>query len=291
MERVRGNRWVSVTAMLLLVAGCNSFRFKEPEPPPAFMPPTPGLPKRSLRVSQFVFYHDFDLKPNLPLFAELEQLRDRVHKELKLPASNTVVQVYLFEDKDRYERYMKAKYPGLPERRAFFVAQPRSVGGGEDLLVFTWWGERVQQDLRHELTHALLHSVLKDVPLWLDEGLAEYYEVGPNARGVNTQHLDDLRRTELTPSLARLEGLNQVQQMGSPDYREAWAWVHFMLQGAPAARPVLLDYIQQLRTNAKPGPLAPRLAEACPDADQLLTDHVQRLISQAPGQPTAQGAR
>ena len=24
------------------------------------------------------------------------------------------------------------------------------------------------------MTHALLHSVIKDVPLWLDEGLAEF---------------------------------------------------------------------------------------------------------------------
>ena len=55
--------------------------------------------------------------------------------------------------------------------------QPRRFGGEEDLLVYTYWGDRIQQDLRHELTHALLHSVLKDVPLWLDEGLAEYFEM------------------------------------------------------------------------------------------------------------------
>ena len=73
--------------------------------------------------------------------------------------------------------FMVSKYPKLPSRRAFFVAQTRGVGRSEDLLIYTYWGERVQQDLRHELTHALLHSVLKDVPLWLDEGLAEYYEL------------------------------------------------------------------------------------------------------------------
>ena len=30
---------------------------------------------------------------------------------------------------DRYERFMKAKYPELPRRRAFFLAQPRRLGG------------------------------------------------------------------------------------------------------------------------------------------------------------------
>ena len=52
-------------------------------------------------------------------------------------------------------------------------------------MVYTYWGNRIQQDLRHELTHAILHSVLKDVPLWLDEGLAEYFEVPHGWKGVN----------------------------------------------------------------------------------------------------------
>src|SRR5438034_4869221 len=111
---------------------------------------------------------------------------------------------------------MRAKYPELPKRRAFFVAQPRSVGGAEDLMVYTYWGERIQQDLRHELTHALLHSVLKDVPLWLDEGLAECYEMPAAWKGVNYQHLEQLRRGPQGPAkvdLARLEQLTDVQQM------------------------------------------------------------------------------
>src|SRR5437660_5823070 len=120
---------------------------------------------------------------------------------------------------------MRGRYPDLPRRRAFFVAQPRSAGGSEELLVYTFYGEHIQQDLRHELTHALLHSVLRDVPLWLDEGLAEYFELPPDKGGVNPQHLDHLRRTPkpFQPNLARLEGLSQVQQMTPAEYREAWA--------------------------------------------------------------------
>ena len=43
-------------------------------------------------------------------------------------------------------------------------------------------GDHLRTDLRHELTHALLHGVLKDVPLWLDEGLAGFFELPPDAR-------------------------------------------------------------------------------------------------------------
>lgn len=249
-------------------------------------PPLPGK-RCSFRVSQYYFYADFDLKKDLPIFRELSDLRDQVHKELQLPSASTVVQVYLFEDRDRYERFMKARYPDLPKRRAFFIAQPRSVGT-EDLLVFTYWGDRVQQDLRHELTHALLHSVLKDVPLWLDEGLAEYYEVPADWKGVNFQHAQSLCRTSFQPDLARLEQLGQVQQMSPAEYREAWAWTHWMLRGQPEARTVLLKYLQELRTNPKPGPLGPRLLAAVPRLHESLEQHVTQLNSGVSPPPTAQ---
>lgn len=237
-----------------------------------------ALPSKSLRVSQYVFYSDIDLKPDAPLFRELDDLRETVYRELRLPqATNTLVNVYLFEDRERYDRFMKARYPELPKRRAFFVAQPKTVGGGDELLVYTFWGERVRQDLRHELTHALLHSVLKDVPLWLDEGLAEYFELPPGSDGLNAQHLELLRKGPFTPDLARLEQLSQVAQMTPAEYREAWAWVHLMLRGSPDGKAVLLAYLQQLRATPHAGPLQPRLMAALPGLNDSLDMHLGQL--------------
>ena len=62
---------------------------------------------------------------------------------------------------------------------------------------------RVRTDLRHELTHALLHGVLQDVPLWLDEGLAVYFELPPANEGVNPHHLEVLCRWPSQPDLVR----------------------------------------------------------------------------------------
>src|SRR5947199_2066094 len=154
---------------------------------------------------------------------------------------------------------MVAKYPYLPKRRAFFVAEPRPIGG-EELMVYTFWGngERIEQDLRHELTHALLHSVLKDVPLWLDEGIAEFFETPPGNDGLNPEHLRLLRSENARPNLARLENLTEVKDMKPAEYREAWAWVHLMLRGRPEARNVMLQYLRELRTNPQPGPLRTR---------------------------------
>jgi hypothetical protein len=264
-----------------------------PPPDPAPQSALASTPaKTTFRVSQFVFYADFDVNRGLPLFTELANLRDQVYKDLQLPSANTVVQVYLFETRDRYEQFMKAKYPKLPQRRAFFVAQPRAVGAGEDLLVYTFWGERIQEDLRHELTHALLHSVLETVPLWLDEGLAEYFEVPPGWKGVNYQHLDRLRRdsgASFHPDLARLERLDQVDQMRPAEYREAWAWVHFMLHANPDARKILVTYLQELRRTSTPPALRPRLAAVVPALDVSLEKHLAQL--DGPVRPVAASRR
>ncbi|MCI0377651.1 MAG: DUF1570 domain-containing protein [Gemmataceae bacterium] len=239
--------------------------------------------KHSQRVGQFVFLSDFEIQRNLPLFRELGQLGEQVYKELQLPPSQALVQVYLFETRERYERFMQLKYPDLPKRRAFFVAQPRRLGGVEDLYVYTYWGDRIQQDLRHELTHALLHCVLKDVPLWLDEGLAEFFEVPPGWNGVNLQHVLQLNRDgQGKLGLERLEQLTDVQQMTPAEYREAWAWVHFLLRSDQRARQALITYLHDLR-GARTGPLRPRLEAIYPSPEAALERHVAQLAKSKGG--------
>jgi hypothetical protein len=261
--------------ILAWATGCTSIRVNAPGPDKTPLQLT-APSKYALRVAPFIFLSDFEVKADLPLFKDLATLPEQVSRDLQLPTSNTVVQVYLFQDRERYEEFMRGRYPDLPKRRAFFVAQ-RRVGAADDLLVYTYWGERIQQDLRHELTHALLHGVLKDVPLWLDEGLAENFELPPEWKGVNYQHLDLLRHGQLQPDLERLEQLSEVQQMAPAEYREAWAWVHLMLQGKPEAKAVLLTYLQQLRTTDKPGPLAPKLAPLYTSLDDALARHLAKI--------------
>jgi hypothetical protein len=275
-------RRLAIWSLFFTVCGCHSLNVSRPEKPDRtdkdVALTTPGTPsKHSFRIAQFLFLYDFDLQRDQLLFRELAGLRDQVCQELRLPGANAVVTVNLFEDKDRYERFMHSKYPDLPKRRAFFVAQPRGVGTTEDLLVYTYWGDRIQEDLRHELTHALLHSVLKDVPLWLDEGLAEYFEVPPDQKGINPRHLEQMRHSTSEPlkaDLSRLEQLSQVQQMSPAEYREAWAWVHLMLRDRPEAKTVLVDYLTQLRTNPSPGPLYSRLTSVYPNPNKALERHL-----------------
>jgi hypothetical protein len=288
--------------VLLWASGCHSFSLnllsrdkgetKGEHETVAAQPPPPG--KYTFRIAPYVFLCDFEVNRDHPMFQELANLRDEVAREVRLAVGTTTVQVYLFETRERYEAYMKAHYKDLPLRRAFFVAQPRYVGGAEDLLVYTWLGDRIKQDLRHELTHALLHSVIRNVPLWLDEGLAEYFELPPEQKGVNPNHVQYLcgepGSGAYKPDLDRLEKMDKVEQMNRPEYREAWAWVHLMLHSTPEARVVLKTYLQQLRDNRNPGPLTPKLAAVFPSPEEAFTRHVNELAAgpAPPARPIAE---
>lgn len=287
--------FAAVVAAVAAVVGCESLHTAtDPAPNPAAStsargaapgPKKPG--KHWLRKSQYVFYSDAPLEESDPLFTELDGLPDQIQTELGLPPAAAVIQVFLFADQDRYEAYMKDRYPTLPVRRAFFIAEQKRGGAGDELMVFTWLGEHLRTDLRHELTHAILNGGLKHVPLWLDEGLAGFFEQPPANDGVNAGHVDALRKGPFQPDLARLEKIKDIRQMEKAEYREAWAWVHFCLRADPKAKAALVEYLAALREKPDADPLSPRLTAAVGDPDGRLADHLARTRVPAPVVPTA----
>ena len=71
----------------------------------------------------------------------------------------------------------------MPYRPALFILEGGSPG------VYTYRKPDLDIDVRHECTHALLHSALPVVPLWLDEGIAKYFEVPAEPAGIRSSVL------------------------------------------------------------------------------------------------------
>ncbi len=231
----------------------------------------------SVQAEQLLLQSDIRLSTEHPLFQDLNTLRSDVASTLQVPLDREQVVVYLFRDEERYSKYIQATFPGLPPRRAYFVGTP------EQLAVYTFWGDHIQEDLRHEFTHGLLHSTLQDVPLWLDEGIAEYFEIaGPEPGDVNveyTQRLVQNIQKGWKPDIARLENLENVKQMHRDDYQEAWAWVHFMLHGSPEGQQVLLTYLQELRESPDPGRLSDRLHAEVPQLEARFMSYLTTMAT------------
>lgn len=257
--------FIIVSCLSVVIAGCQFTGKKEL-----------GLPGRhSIRADQLIVLSDFKLPEKHPLIQDLVKLRTQVSQALSLPFQTEDVTVYLFSDELAYHQYLQAAHPGLPTRRAYFIATEA------ELAVYTYWGDRIQEDLRHEYTHGLLHAGLKTVPLWLDEGLAEYFEVaGPKPGNIQP---DYVRRLTLAiqngwrPDLTRLEALDKIELMHRAEYRESWAWVHFMIHSSPETRQVLLDYIHELQHDRNPEPISQRLARDIPVCEARMLSYLAGL--------------
>jgi hypothetical protein len=234
------------------------------------------LPARNTLVRDpLVIHSDFGLPAHHRLFEELLAQRGELLDKLALPASDEPIHVYLFESEDRYHAFLRGAFPQLPVRRAFFVEDDTR------LAVYAHWGDRVAEDLRHEVAHGHLHAVVPRIPLWLDEGLAEYFEVARGEGGLNRPHVRELAgrlsQGSWRPHLPRLETLAAAGDMTQLDYAESWAWAHWMLETTPERRALVRGYLAQLRTNAQAEPLSAALARAEPQADRALADHLFEL--------------
>jgi hypothetical protein len=219
------------------------------------------LPSRTEIVAgQLVVHADFPLPGRHRLLGELESLRTEVSHTLGLPISDEPVHLYLFENPERYQDFAARRFPGFPARRAFFVETDTT------LSVFAAWQDRVAEDLRHETTHGYVHAVLPAIPLWLDEGIAEFFELPRTEGGLHRAHVAHLAGRNLEgnwrPDVARLESLSSATELSQDHYAEAWCWVHWMLCTTPERRKLLQDYLADLRRDGATAPLALRLRQA-----------------------------
>src|SRR4051794_4251546 len=228
------------------------------------------------KTGPYAVYSSFPLKADSPAIRSLGALERDIEANLgiRVRDEEPSIKVYILNDRQSFAHFLKFYYPELPPRRAFFLAQ------GSQRVVYTFMGDRLEEDLRHEATHALLHVAVGDLPLWLDEGLAEYFE-GPEGRfGRNPEHLGRLpqdRATGWTPDLARLETLKSVSEMAPRDYRESWAWIHYLLNHSNATKAALLGYLADLRANPRTPPLSERLKATEAAAPANLLAHIERI--------------
>lgn len=224
------------------------------------------------QVGPFVFQATFSLAPYERLFSELPELQRELTRTLGLPPARNPINVYLFSDVDEYRAYKDQHFPDLPFRPALFVLKAGSPG------VYTYRKPDLDVDVRHECTHALLHSALPVVPLWLDEGIAKYFEVPASQRAFDHPYFDDLKwkwslRLGMVRSIESLEQRDDLADMDAADYRFSWAWVHFMLHGPEAAHQTLVEYVACYQQWTPAGKLSTRLAEAVPNPTEQMIQH------------------
>jgi hypothetical protein len=240
------------------------------DPGPALVPT-----RHQVRSGPFLIYSSTPIAADSAPIRCLRSLENDLAARLDYHAraDQEPVEIYVLNDRNAFTHFLKFYFPELPPRRAFFLAQ------GSRRVVYTYLSNRLEEDLRHEATHALARGAYGDLPLWLDEGLAEYFETQAEAPDAPNEHLakiaEDLKQG-WTPDLPRLESLTDIHQMTPRDYREAWAWVHLMLGSVRPSDSLLVNYLNQGRKDAGSNTLSQVLAARGTTAKSLVT-HIQSI--------------
>jgi len=233
---------------------------------------TPRWPDQR-RIGPLLCHADFPLDEYVPFFQGIGNLQHELLATLGVGRTQEFIHVYLFSKRSTYKKYLKRHLPSVPFRRALYV---KGHGPG---MVFAYASGDFQTDLRHECTHALLHASLPMVPLWLDEGLAEYFELPARERVQGSPHMGPMRRHTRFGIYARipsLESISSIEEMTARDYRYAWAWVHFMLNGPPEGHDELRNFLADIQSHRPPGRLSQRLTPRIPQLEIRFSKHFRR---------------
>lgn len=204
---------------------------------------------------------DFPLSDVETLRSEIVALQSDLIDYLGIPKPEEKIGLCLFARRESYAAFLREVYPQAPSDRPALYIKDQGPG-----ILFLQADDRLILNLRHEMTHAILNASLRFVPIWIDEGLAKYFETPAGNRATENPFLDPVADRASSflrpvPSLAGLEQLSRIDQMGTAQYRDAWAWTHFLIHYSPETHRLLGIYLQSLRPEARVGITARKAAE------------------------------
>ncbi len=224
-------------------------------------------------LGPYLIRSEFPLRDVHELVQDLGELQQDLEETLRLECQPRAIQIHLFQSKRSYDDYLRVRVPEGVNRQALYV--PGTDAG----RVYAYRQRELDIDVRHETTHALLHTALPYVPIWIDEGLAEYFEMPAALRAKNHPHRKELRDAiryqRWRPNLKGLESKRKLMDMNGKDYRDSWGIVHFLLHGPVEARQGLDQYFEEILSGEPPTPLSQTLRKRISDLDQAIIDHLK----------------
>ena len=231
-----------------------------------------GRPWRSIRGANVIVFGQQSAGTLHDVAVEIEQFRlvvaELIHgarQPLPLPTL-----VFAFDDARALQPYVPL-YKGKPISLGGFC----HCGGADDVSVIAaslHRGDETSSIVFHEYTHLLTRTAARGIPLWLNEGLAEYF---------STFQLRSGGREAVVgrPLIVHLTLLNQQRPMPVQDllavdpkspmynegdrrsifYAESWALTHYLLIDRPGG----VDAVNKYLAAAAKGPVTPQtLADA-----------------------------
>jgi tetratricopeptide (TPR) repeat protein len=231
------------------------------------------------RSEHFLVLGNVPEKKTQEIAREFERIRRFLGQRIPaaVPEGGPPLRIYVARD----EATMKILMPSLVQALGSGTVGGRFVDQPTGQFIQLRAGNGSEWDLQvvfHEYFHYLVNRLDLDLPLWLEEGLADFWGATQFRReATEIGRLIPGRMKQLVlPTLPPLERL-LVLDRSSPEYRdrqrigsvyaESWALVHFLVLGDKSARSDQLSRYIQLVAGGRESLAAAR--EAFGDLDKL----------------------
>ena len=225
----------------------------------------------------WLYFHYEQEPAGLPaVLTELRTLPERLSSYYGLKLKVAPVHVLLFKDRQAYLNHLQKTLPRAPRRTSLFV-----VRGGKPTILATA-GKTLRQDLLHEAVHAINFGSFggRQVPLWLDEGVAELFEGtqasqdfvhGEMIRGIMGEQRDALAVPLKLSTLERIESSTKTDALF---YAASWAWCRFLAERGTQCHAIWRRYLSDIQAGIAAGKLSHRLTLAGTNYETLFLQHL-----------------
>jgi hypothetical protein len=249
---------------------------------------TPSAAADWVRVDtpNFVVYGETGGRRVREVAGEFERFRQALARVIPAAATPAAVPtvVVVFNSHRSFDPYAP-RYNGKPVRLGgyFFASDDMNIVALADAD-----RDESRRTIFHEYVHLVLDNVSRGMPLWLNEGLAEYYStfriqdrgtraivgalIPPHLQVLNSRRL--MTAMELLAVDRDSPAYNEGQRQ-SLFYAQSWALVHMLVSGSPNRAPLLARYARLVSEGT-----------ASPDAwrqvfgDQNISSELERYVAQ-----------
>ena len=243
---------------------------------------------RRLDSPNFVIVGDAGAGALRDIALKFEGFRETLSRVLSdSVTSSAVPTVVIVFPSDKAFTPFKLRYEGKPiDMSGVFV--PRQdvnyialLAGGD---------EEATRIVFHEYAHLIISNIGGNIPVWLNEGLAEYYstyEGRPGGREATlgmtiASHLFQLNEATLLP-LEQLLAVTHDSPMynegsrRSMFYAQSWALTHMLLLGQPPRRPQLGQFLSLVGQGVPAGAAWTKVFDADP-VEKDLNNYIRRRV-------------
>jgi len=160
------------------------------------------------------------------------------------------VEIMLFDSEWARRRYLADVCPGMSGAGA--ACFETETGNFVVALSRRWRAAETMRYLRHEVTHFVLASQYEELPPWVDEGLATFFEHGAPYDRPHSMYLRSLKRqlrADSEVTLTQLVAVPAGERLEPEQYAQAWGLTHFLLTDFIAGPSLIRRYLEEVRAD------------------------------------------